>query len=78
MYRSADRFYLENIVEVCVNIPIWENLTTKSTKVARLGIFKKKSNEFSHFGKFIDKLNKICYNVNNKIVHTDEIIVRWL
>lgn len=40
LYRSADRFYLENIVEYCVNFPIRENLVTKSTKVARLGKFK--------------------------------------
>lgn len=58
-------FALDNIAEFCVNLPIWENLATKSTKVVRLGKFKKKSNKFSHFGKFIDKVNKICYNVNN-------------
>lgn len=51
---NADRifFALEKIVENCANFPISEFLAIKSTKVARLG-------------KFIDKLNKICYNVNN-------------
>lgn len=38
---NADRFsVLENIVEFCVNLPVWGNLGAKSTKVARLGKFK--------------------------------------
>lgn len=33
-------FFSGNKVEFCVKFPIWENLVTKSTKVALLGKFK--------------------------------------
>lgn len=33
-------FFSGNKVEFCVNLPAWENMLTKSTKVAHLGKFK--------------------------------------